>query len=112
MWKFSYLEADTDEAFFAPQQDDSGWDNLPVPFMWQFHGYGDCRYPNTHYCFPYDPPYIHQENPVGLYRLCFSAKKSGERAVLRAERIRRSFPAAGKCHHMECRAPLSLYAAH
>ena len=84
MWKFSYLAQDTAEEFFAPQQDDSGWDTLPVPSMWQFHGYGKCLYPNVRYCFPYDPPYIHRDNPVGLYRLRFSAQKpAAGRSILR-----------------------------
>ncbi len=84
MWRFSYRTEDTAEAFFLPAQDDSGWDELPVPSMWQFHGYGSCLYPNVRYCFPYDPPYIHRDNPVGLYRLRFhaDARRDG-RAVLR-----------------------------
>ena len=82
-WKFSYLPEDTEEAFFAPEWDDAGWDDLPVPSMWQFHGYGTCYYPNVRYCFPYDPPYIRCPNPVGLYRRSFGAKKPEGRAVLR-----------------------------
>ncbi|MBQ8610472.1 MAG: hypothetical protein IJ412_02065 [Oscillospiraceae bacterium] len=83
MWKFSWLAEDTADAFFAPQWEDAGWDDLPVPSMWQFHGYGSCLYPNVRYCFPYDPPYIHRDNPVGLYRLHFCAHKPEGRAVLR-----------------------------
>ena len=81
-WKFLYLEADTDEAFFLPEENDAAWDTLPVPSMWQFHGYGSCYYPNVRYCFPYDPPHIRRSNPVGLYRRTFTAKKGG-RAILR-----------------------------
>ena len=58
-WKFRYLHEDTDEQFYLPESDDSNWDILPVPSMWQFYGYGSCFYPNLRYCFPYDPPYIH-----------------------------------------------------
>ena len=83
-WKFSYREEDDGEAFFEPERDDGAWDVLPVPSMWQFHGYGSCFYPNVRYCFPYDPPYIHGPNPVGLYRKRFSAKKpEAGRTVLR-----------------------------
>lgn len=81
-WKFLYLEEDTDEAFYQPEEDDGGWEELPVPSMWQFHGYGSCYYPNVRYCFPYDPPYIHRSNPVGLYRKTFTAQKAA-RTVLR-----------------------------
>lgn len=72
-WRFRYREEDDDEAFYEPALDDGAWDTLPVPSMWQFHGYGACFYPNVRYCFPYDPPYIHCPNPVGLYRLRFTA---------------------------------------
>lgn len=71
-WAFRYLAdgkipAD-DRDFFAPEYDDSGWDTLGVPSMWQFKGYGTCYYPNVDYPFPVDPPYIHTVNPIGLYR--------------------------------------------
>lgn len=84
-WRFSYRQEDTDEAFYRPDYDDrgEGWDDLPVPSMWQFHGYGTCFYPNVRYCFPYDPPYIHCPNPVGLYRRTFFAEKAEGRVVLR-----------------------------
>ena len=82
-WKFSYLREDTTEPFYLAGQDDSGWDTLRVPSMWQFCGYGTCYYPNLRYAFPYDPPYIHRSNPVGLYRKSFFASCAGRRAVLR-----------------------------
>ena len=83
-WRFSYNETEPGDGFADPAFDDGGWDHLPVPSMWQFRGYGTCFYPNVRYAFPYDPPYIHCENPVGLYRRVFtlSAAPSG-RAVLR-----------------------------
>ena len=82
-WKFSYLPQDTDAPFWLCDHDDGGWDTLPVPSMWQFRGYGTCYYPNVRYCFPYDPPYIHRSNPVGLYRKSFIAACTGQRAILR-----------------------------
>ena len=84
VWKFSYLSEDTTEAFYLPSVEDSAWDDLPVPSMWQYLGYGSCYYPNVRYCFPYDPPYIHRDNPVGLYRTVFNTcKHPGERSILR-----------------------------
>ena len=83
-WRFSYLPEDTEEAFYLSAYNDRAWDTLEVPSMWQFHGYGTCYYPNVRYVFPYDPPYIHRNNPVGLYRLSFRAKKPEQGcAVLR-----------------------------
>ena len=74
-WRFMWRREDPGEAFCAPALPDGEWDTLPVPGMWQFHGYGSCSYPNVRYPFPYDPPYIRRDNPVGLYRRRFSAKK-------------------------------------
>ena len=82
-WKFSYISEDTDESFFDPAFDDSSWDVLPVPSMWQFNGYGSCFYPNVRYCFPFDPPYIHCDNPVGLYRKSFNVEKLSDSAIIR-----------------------------
>lgn len=81
-WQFAYREEDDGAPFFDPSFG-GDWDALPVPAMWQFHGYGTCFYPNVRYCFPYDPPYIHGPNPVGLYRRQFTAKKPRGRAALR-----------------------------
>ena len=74
-WRFRWLPEDTAAPFYAPETDDGDWDMLPVPSMWQFCGYGSCCYPNVRYPFPYDPPYIRRENPVGLYRRAFTANK-------------------------------------
>ena len=56
LWSFRYLPEDTEEAFYAPDCPDDGWDELPVPSMWQYHGYGTCLYPNVQFPFPFDPP--------------------------------------------------------
>ena len=83
VWKFRWLEEDTEEEFWKPEFDDRAWDELPVPSMWQFHGYSTCFYPNVRYCFPYDPPYVHGPNPVGLYRRTFETKKAEGKTILR-----------------------------
>ncbi len=80
-WKFRWLAEDTDQPFYEPAAPDGDWDTIPVPGMWQFCGYGSCCYPNVRYPFPYDPPYIRRDNPVGLYRRAFTAKKPEEGRV-------------------------------
>ncbi len=80
-YSFAYRECDSIEGFFDTRLDDSGWEKIDVPSMWQFRGYGKCKYPNVEYPFPFDPPYIRIENPVGYYRKRFTARKS-ERAVI------------------------------
>lgn len=48
------------------------WGRLPVPSNWQMHGYGVPNYANVQYPIPYDPPFVPDENPVGLYRRAFT----------------------------------------
>jgi beta-galactosidase len=54
-----------------PAFDDSAWDELPVPSLWQLHGHGRPAYTNVHYPFPVDPPHVPSENPTGDHRLRF-----------------------------------------
>jgi len=48
------------------------WPTLPVPGCWQMHGYGKPNYSNVNYPYPVDPPFLPDENPVGLYRRAFT----------------------------------------
>lgn len=68
-WDFIYHSSDDIPEFHT----DSGltWDRIDVPSMWQFRGYGKCRYTNVVYPFTPDPPFIRCENPVGYYRRSF-----------------------------------------
>lgn len=73
---FSYQESDCISEFYREDYDDSKWDVLEVPSMWQYHGYGKPCYPNIEYPIPFQPPYVCCENPVGYYRKTFTAKKT------------------------------------
>lgn len=75
-YKFLYRNSDTAPDFYESLYDDSSWDTIDVPSMWQFRGYGKCRYPNTEYSIPFNPPYVCCENPVGYYRKRFEIKKN------------------------------------
>ncbi len=68
-WRFRYYESvhDLTEAFFSKDYDASGWDTIPVPSVWQNHGYDRHHYTNIRYPFPADPPYVPTENPCGAY---------------------------------------------
>ncbi len=47
---------------------------IPVPSVWQNHGYDYHQYTNIRYPFPYDPPYVPAQNPCGVYRRSFTIK--------------------------------------
>ena len=73
-WKFSYLPSpeSVPTGFEATGYDASHWDSLPVPSSWQMHGYGRPQYCNVQYPYPVDPPFVPNDNPVGLYRREFT----------------------------------------
>ena len=69
MWKFRFAEdiAVCADDFRDPACDVSGWASIPVPSCWEMHGYGYPNYTNQRYPFPYEPPFIRRQNPVGVY---------------------------------------------
>lgn len=94
-WAFFYLADGKIPAevrdFYAAEYDDSCWDTLEVPSMWQFHGYGTCYYPNVEYPFPLDPPYIHAVNPIGLFRRRISLTAVPDCAILRFDGVESAY---------------------
>lgn len=78
-WKFLYLENDIDYTDgSAAVGDFDGWDDIPVPSEWQFCGYGVPRYTNVDYPFPFNPPYVGYDNPLGIYRRKFVLSKQAK----------------------------------
>ena len=72
-WDFAYFERDTD----VPEVIEN-WDKITVPSCWQLCGYGHPNYTNINYPFPYDLPFVPDDNPCGVYRRTFDiAKKFG-----------------------------------
>ena len=68
-WRFRYYEsiyACTD-AFYETDGDCSAYDRIQVPGTWQTAGYDTHQYSNIRYPFPFDPPYVPQDNPCGAY---------------------------------------------
>ncbi len=71
-WDFAFYESVSDLPESFPC--DGAWmdgEKIPVPSVWQMHGYDRHQYTNTRYPFPYDPPYVPQQNPCGAYRRTF-----------------------------------------
>ena len=84
-WDFFFAphEEDVPENFFAKEEFEQPWDKLPVPGMWQYYGYGTPRYVNVDYPFPFNPPFVGRENPIGCYRTRFTVKEHpGQRIIL------------------------------
>jgi len=68
-WKFKYVNSvnDIEDGFYSEKFTAEGWADLPVPSNWQMHGYDKPNYTNFNYPFPFDPPYVPDDNPAGLY---------------------------------------------
>ena len=79
-WKFKYCESihDFEDLFYEQCFDASAWDSIPVPSVWQNHGYDRHQYTNIHYPFPADPPYVPYENPCGAYLTDFNYSQNAD----------------------------------
>ena len=70
VWSFRYFDSFGD----LPEKFDAfalATDEIPVPAVWQMHGYDRHQYTNVKFPFPYDPPYVPVDNPCGLYARSF-----------------------------------------
>lgn len=74
-WKFNWVE-DADQRptdYYLTDYNDKGWDNLPIPAVWELNGYGDPVYVNIGYAwkgqYENNPPIVPvKNNHVGTYR--------------------------------------------
>lgn len=85
-WDFYYAaDGRVDEDFFrVDYQPDGEWDAIDVPSNWQMQGYGAPCYTNVNYPIPFDPPFVPDQNPTGLYRRVFTLPENwaGRRVYL------------------------------
>lgn len=78
VWNFKWYETIDSRSmdFFALSYDDSSWDTIPVPGVWELNGYGDPLYKNVGYAwlghYENNPPYpCLEHNYAGQYRRTF-----------------------------------------
>src|SRR5690554_3862426 len=78
-WYFNYYECyqDIPENILTKKFNESDI-KIPVPSNWQLHGYDAPQYTNFDYPIPYDPPYVPNENPAGVYSRDFTIDKKFE----------------------------------
>lgn len=75
-WRFDYYESiyELKEEFFQTDYDIASMKSIEVPSTWQCQGYESHQYTNVRYPFPFDPPYVPQNNPCGAYVCEFEYK--------------------------------------
>lgn len=90
-WQFQYFNSiyDVKEEFYQKGYDTGAFDEIAVPGAWQIAGYDSHQYTNIRYPFPFDPPYVPQDNPCGIYLHDFFYKKDADapRAFLNFEGV-------------------------
>ena len=70
-WDFKYFKSLNDVCNLSTD----GSEKLTVPMSWQLalgRGYDVPNYTNVNYPIPYDPPFVPDENPCGLYSRTFT----------------------------------------
>ena len=80
-WRFAYYPSihDLQDPFYLPDYEaGKWWKKETVPFCWQLKGYDNPQYTNIRYPFPFDPPYVPQDNPCGAYLHSFMWHKDTE----------------------------------
>ena len=84
-WGFTYrssvIDLEDDFTSLAPEG------RIPVPANWQLHGYDRPQYTNVVYPIPYDPPYVPDDDPVGVYYKEYNYTPDGMRKILTFEGI-------------------------
>lgn len=92
-WSFryfdSFLDVFPDETETALCFDEDDMDEIEVPSVWQNAGYDRHMYTNVRYPIPFDPPFVPDENPCGLYlrRFSCSAEQLKSRTFLNFEGV-------------------------
>ncbi len=90
-WKFYYYNSiyELGEEFYKIDSDTSCYDKIHVPSVWQIMGYDRHQYINIRYPIPFDPPYVPQDTPCGIYVREFDYEKenTAPRAYLNFEGV-------------------------
>ena len=84
-WGFTYRESVLDLADNFTEFKPEG--KIPVPANWQLHGYDRAQYTNVVYPIPYDPPYVPDDIPVGVYYKEYNYSPDGMRKILTFEGV-------------------------
>lgn len=107
-WRFHWVPRPEERPreFWRPEFDATTWATIPVPGLWEMHGYGTPLYVSAGYPFRIDPPRVTTEppqhwtafterNPVGSYRRTFNVPaawlENGRRVVIHFAGVQSAF---------------------
>ncbi|MGN0695404.1 MAG: glycoside hydrolase family 2 TIM barrel-domain containing protein [Oscillospiraceae bacterium] len=79
-WDFRYYDSiiDMEDDFISVPFEKK----LPVPSNWQLYGYDKPQYTNVCYPIPYDPPYVPDDIPAGVYSRSYAYSPDGLDRIL------------------------------
>lgn len=79
-WDFTYYESiiDLEDNFTRLP----GKTKINVPSNWQYSSFDTVQYTNVNYPIPYNPPYVPDDIPVGVYSTTYTYKKDDLRRIL------------------------------
>lgn len=79
-WDFRYYDSiiDLEDDFISLPFEKT----IPVPSNWQLHGYDRPQYTNICYPIPFDPPYVPDDDPVGVYSRSYDYSPDGMDRIL------------------------------
>lgn len=79
-WGFTYRDSVIDLPSDFTETDPET--TIPVPSNWQLHGFDKPQYTNVVYPIPFDPPYVPDDDPVGVYYRQYRYTPDGMRRIL------------------------------
>ena len=96
-WSFRYFEStyDVPEQFYLGEDLANGYEEIPVPSVWQNLGFDSHQYTNIRYPIPLDPPHVPQENPCGAYIRDFEYAPTPD-----APRVHLTFEGVDSCYYV------------
>lgn len=79
-WGFRYFDSiiDLEDDFPAIKAEKT----IPVPADWQLHGYDRPQYTNFDYPIPFNPPFVPDDIPVGIYSRTYTYSEDSLRRIL------------------------------
>lgn len=79
-WSFRYFDSilDLEDDFLSVESEKT----IPVPSNWQLYGYDKPQYTNVAYPIVFDPPFVPDDDPVGIYSRDYSYVKDGKDRIL------------------------------
>ena len=79
-WGFTYRESVVDLIDNFCDSEPEG--TIPVPSNWQLNGFDRPQYTNVQYPIPYDPPFVPDDIPIGIYYKKYNYFPDGLRKIL------------------------------